>query len=261
LYSKNLEAFFFLPPRRLRHTPPFWRIVEMKKLDIFLFFSLFGNQRFLKRRTSGDYLLNGICGLCKSLTKQTLTMKSILFVGILSNLPALVLALMKSHSISSNILKKQNILDNIRRPWTTTTTTTTSTMLSVVKFDGTTNQWITTDPAKEGPEAGYGIWGTVLRGGPVPFMTRLTSPETYEQAVLKYMATDKVDRIVAQANMDKYLENPNDWSYYRTQGMDPDYVTIDTKGLFLRLVWASLVGVFVGRAVYSMVTGEPYNPQ
>jgi hypothetical protein len=181
-------------------------------------------------------------------------MKSILVLICILSLPAIVLSF---SSIPTTNKKNHNIISRYPRRHSTILLP----PLSVVKFDATTNQWVTTDPAKEGPEAGYGIWGTVLRGGPLPFFTRLTSPETYEQAVLKYMATDKVDRIVAQANMDKYLENPNDWSYYRTQGMDPDYVTIDTKGLLLRLVWASLVGVFVGRAVYSIVTGEPYNPQ
>ena len=136
---------------------------------------------------------------------------------------------------------------------------TSSSSLAVVKFDKQLNKWVTNNPSVEGPEAGYDIWGTAIRGGPSPFFTRLTSPETYEQAVLKFMAMDKVDRIVAQANMDNYLNNPNDWAYYRTQGMDPDYVTVDTKALTLRIVWSAIVLALAGRAIYSLVTGDSFN--
>jgi hypothetical protein len=34
-------------------------------------------------------------------------------------------------------------------------------------------------------------------------------PETYDQAVLKYMARDGCDRKEAQGNMDAFNENPN----------------------------------------------------
>jgi hypothetical protein len=133
--------------------------------------------------------------------------------------------------------------------------------LEAVTFDKKQNKWVTNKPELEGPEAGYDIWGTVIRGGPLPFFTRLTNPDTYEQAILKFMATDKVDRIKAQANMDNYLANANDWTYYRMQGMDPDYVTVDSKELTLRLVWSVVVLALGGRAIYSLVTGEPFNLQ
>jgi hypothetical protein len=134
-----------------------------------------------------------------------------------------------------------------------------ATSLRAVTFDKTANKWVTSKPESEGPEAGYDIWGTLIRGGPLPFFTRITSPDTYEQAVLKFMAMDKADRIVAQANMDNYLANANDWTYYRLQGMDPDYVTIDSKALTLRVVWSGIVLALVGRSIYSYVTGEPFN--
>lgn len=76
--------------------------------------------------------------------------------------------------------------------------------LSMVKYDG--SRWIPTKP-EEGPEAGYGIGKTLLLRGPKPFLTRLLSPDDYEQAVLKFMAGDKCSRIEAQANMDFYLES------------------------------------------------------
>lgn len=53
-----------------------------------------------------------------------------------------------------------------------------------VKFDKKLNKWITTKN-DEGPEAGYDIWGTLLRGGPKPFLARVFGPDQYEQAVLK----------------------------------------------------------------------------
>lgn len=34
----------------------------------------------------------------------------------------------------------------------------------------------------EGPEAGYGIIGSLYRAGPVPVFQRIVNPDTYEQA-------------------------------------------------------------------------------
>jgi hypothetical protein len=133
--------------------------------------------------------------------------------------------------------------------------------LQAVKFDKKENKFVTSNPATEGPEAGYDIWGTIIRGGPLPFFTRLFNPDTYEQAVLKYMVSDKVGRLEAQANMDKYLENPNDWTYFRLQGMKPDYVTVDQKALNLRIAWSSVVVGGLLRTAYSLATGEPFLPK
>ena len=79
------------------------------------------------------------------------------------------------------------------------------------KFDKTQNKWLPTSPEEE-PEAGYDIWGSLLRQGPNPFFNRLLRGEEYEQGVLKFMAGDNVDRNTAQAEMDAYLQNPNDWA-------------------------------------------------
>jgi hypothetical protein len=49
----------------------------------------------------------------------------------------------------------------------------------------------------EGPSAGYGIVGSLYRAGPVPFIQRIVNAESYEQAVLKYMAQEGCDRIVS----------------------------------------------------------------
>lgn len=56
---------------------------------------------------------------------------------------------------------------------------------------------ITNATQTEGPEAGYNIVGSLYRAGPMPAITRLTNPENYEQAVLKFMAKEKCDRVVS----------------------------------------------------------------
>ena len=79
------------------------------------------------------------------------------------------------------------------------------------RFDKAGNKWVATT-AEEGPEAGYDVWGSLIRQGPQPFFNRIFKADDYEQAVLKFMAGDKVDRNTAQAEMDAYLRNPNDWA-------------------------------------------------
>lgn len=73
----------------------------------------------------------------------------------------------------------------------------------VPKYDG--SKWIATVPNEDGPQAGYPPTKTLLLHGPRPYLTRLFQPDDYEQAVLKFMASDKVSRVEAQGNMDAYL--------------------------------------------------------
>ncbi|KAL7527610.1 hypothetical protein ACHAXR_002037 [Thalassiosira sp. AJA248-18] len=109
----------------------------------------------------------------------------------------------------------------------------------------------------EGPSAGYGIVGSLYRAGPVPFLQRLVNPDNYEQAVLKYMAQEKCDRVEAQGNMDAYLENPQDWAYQKMSEKNGapkrDYANanMDPKQIILSTVWAGVVVVFA----YDLVTG------
>jgi hypothetical protein len=79
------------------------------------------------------------------------------------------------------------------------------------RYDNVSNKWMPTSP-EEGPEAGYDILGSLLRQGPAPAFNRIFKAGDYEQAVLKFMAGDKVDRMTAQAEMDAYLSNPSDWA-------------------------------------------------
>lgn len=121
----------------------------------------------------------------------------------------------------------------------------------------TGSEWVTTKPELEGPEAGYPATRTLLRHGPKAFLIRTFQPDKYEQAVLKFMAVDKVDRDEAQGNMDAYFENPNDWAYDRMQfqktGRKVDYVSPpEGKTLALVLVWSTLVLSVTGRVAYSL---------
>jgi len=126
----------------------------------------------------------------------------------------------------------------------------------VPRFDKASQKWFpTTD--EEGPSAGYGIVGSLYRAGPVPFFQRIVNGDTYEQAVLKYMAQEKCDRKEAQGNMDAFLENPQDWAYQKMQeksgAAKKDYANanMDPKQIILSTVWACVVVVFA----YDLVTG------
>lgn len=130
------------------------------------------------------------------------------------------------------------------------------------RYDKAEGKWLVTSP-EEGPEAGYGPGKTLLLAGPKPFLTRLFSPDDYEQAVLKFMAGEKCSREVAQGNLDRYFENAQDWAFERLEAEKkgrpyPAYHVLDQKGLVLTLVWSTIVGAFGGRAIYSLATGVYY---
>jgi hypothetical protein len=65
-----------------------------------------------------------------------------------------------------------------------------------------------TDIPEEKAGSSYGPIGSLYRAGPKPFLQRIFNADTYDQAVLKYMAQSKCDRKEAQGNMDAFLENP-----------------------------------------------------
>jgi hypothetical protein len=125
------------------------------------------------------------------------------------------------------------------------------------------NKWIP-QTKEDLPAAGYDIFGTFLRHGPKPALTRITQPEDYEQAILKFMVQDQCDYISAQGNMDAYLRNPADWSYTRMEdtkrgvAQQRDYVTIQTGEIVLVLVWSGIVFALVGRAIYSATNGVDF---
>jgi hypothetical protein len=127
----------------------------------------------------------------------------------------------------------------------------------VPRYDNKLNRWTPSGP-EEGPGASYGPLGSLLRQGPSPFFTRIFNPDDYEQAVLKFMAGDKVDRTQAQANMDAYLRNPSDWQYNRIKGYAVDYSRLQPAQLILTLVWSSIVLSLIGRGIYCVVSGDNF---
>jgi hypothetical protein len=145
-------------------------------------------------------------------------------------------------------------------PPTTRSVSPSSVLHMVPKFVG--NKWVPQTP-EDGPEAGYDVIGTFLRQGPEPTLTRIFSPDDYEQAVLKFMATEKCDRNTAQGNMDAYLRNPPDWTYVRMEdqkrGFVRDYVTLKPLEVGKVIVWSTIVFALVGRAIYAITTGNRFN--
>lgn len=65
-------------------------------------------------------------------------------------------------------------------PVSRTVTGTASALSMAPKFDATANKWFPSS-AEEGPEAGYDMWGSLLRQGPNPFFQRLFQADEYEQ--------------------------------------------------------------------------------
>jgi len=124
------------------------------------------------------------------------------------------------------------------------------------KFDSETQRW----EAPPEDEESYGPSGSLLRFGPLPFAKRLTNPDEYEQAVLKYQATEKCTRMEAQGNMDAYFDNPQDWAMQKMEerkgGYKRDYTLIDTKKVVLTLTWAVIVTPIVFSIFFDLVSGN-----
>mmetsp|Transcript_13494 Transcript_13494/g.28512 ORF Transcript_13494/g.28512 Transcript_13494/m.28512 type:complete len:198 (-) Transcript_13494:42-635(-) len=166
--------------------------------------------------------------------------------GFVRNLVSLVLVLL-GHTSAFQVNNRKAV------------TSASATALSMApRFDSASQSWYPSDPEKEGPAAGYGIIGSLYRAGPVPVIQRVFNPDKYEQAVLKYMAQEGVNRVEAQGNMDAYLENPQDWAYQKmcekNKGAPKkDYANanMDPKQIILSTLWAGVVVVFF----YDLVTG------
>lgn len=141
------------------------------------------------------------------------------------------------------------------------TSTATSSLDMAPRYDKQAQVWYPTSP-DEGPEAGYPLVNTLLLHGPNPFVQRVINGAQYEQAVLKFMAQDKVDRQTAMGNMDAYFANPNDWAVNRLAaekgGYNPDYVTLKPKALALTLTWSAIVAVVASRVGWALYTGGDF---
>lgn len=123
------------------------------------------------------------------------------------------------------------------------------------KFSKATDRWEPPDGYDQ--EETYGPVGSLLRQGPAPFITRLTKADEYEQAVLKYMASEDVSRIEAQGNMDAYFNNAADWAYRKMEekrgAPKVDYNKIKTKDVTLALIWALMITPLLLRIVFLIV--------
>lgn len=103
--------------------------------------------------------------------------------------------------------------------------------------------------------------GALLRQGPGPFITRLAKPDDYEQAVLKYQATEGCTRLEAMANMDAYFNNAADWAFQKNAEKNGapkvDYSILKKGQAAKTVVWALGITPFLTRIAYIMaVTGK-----
>jgi len=137
-----------------------------------------------------------------------------------------------------------------------------SSSLSMVSFDRQTERWIP-DRDEESAEAGYGLAGSLLRSGPLPCFKRVTNPDKYDQAVLKFMAQDLCDRNEAQGNMDAFFANPNDWQYQRLQEKNNgapkyDYANArsNPKDVVLTVTWALIVVAWFANFINDCINGK-----
>jgi hypothetical protein len=123
-----------------------------------------------------------------------------------------------------------------------------SSLEMVPKFNPAEQKWIPSSE-EESDTASYPPVRSLLRHGPKAFSVRVTQPGMYDQAVLKFMAGDKVVRWEAQGNIDRFNENGQDWIFERLEskrkGYKLDYVTLDPKQVVLSSVWAGIVFWFV----------------
>ena len=129
-----------------------------------------------------------------------------------------------------------------------------SSLAMAPRFDPSEQRWYPSTE-EESAEAGYPPIRSLLRHGPSAFLVRTTQPDKYDQAVLKFMATDQADRWTAQGNMDRYFENAQDWAFERLEaerkGIKLDYVTLNKKNVFLSSIWAGIVFWFLTKLVES----------
>ncbi|KAL7481718.1 hypothetical protein ACHAW6_007394 [Cyclotella cf. meneghiniana] len=128
------------------------------------------------------------------------------------------------------------------------------------RFDRSTGRWFTDDPSEQAGSS-YGPIGSLYRAGPKPFLQRIFNADTYDQAVLKYMAQAGCDRKEAQGNMDAFLENPQDWAYQKTAEANGAFVkdyanaNMSPKQVTLSTIWGLGVVYFFGNLAYNGIQG------
>ena len=98
---------------------------------------------------------------------------------------------------------------------------------------------------------------SLLRNGPIPFLTRLTQGDKYEQAVYKYMFDSREsDLEEAQANMDAFFSTPDVWAEQKmleNQGKRAVFKyakPLDGERVVLSLTWGAFVIFIIGRVLW-----------
>jgi hypothetical protein len=103
----------------------------------------------------------------------------------------------------------------------------------------------------------YPPYLSLLRNGPLPLLTRLTSPDKYQQAIYKYQFESKeTDLQEAQANMDAFFSAPDVWAEQKMKEQRGEReVYMYNKPLIpervaLSVVWGSIVLFGIGKIVW-----------
>ena len=129
-------------------------------------------------------------------------------------------------------------------------------------FDKTTQRWIPAS-TEDSAAGAYDALGSLLRQGPKAYFTRITNPDQYDQACLKFMAQEGCSYQMAQGNLDRMNENMQDWIMERMEaekkGRKIDYVTLDQQQVALTVVWGTAITALLARGVYVAITGDSYN--
>jgi hypothetical protein len=113
-----------------------------------------------------------------------------------------------------------------------------SSKLPLPTLNKETNRW-EKSPLDDGKYP-YDAIGSALRHGPSPFLTRVFNADEYEQGILKYMATAKVDRAEATGNIDAKLNNAIDWAYQKMEVSE-----FETTLFHLQIMLISSMLIFV----------------
>mmetsp|Transcript_32067 Transcript_32067/g.47167 ORF Transcript_32067/g.47167 Transcript_32067/m.47167 type:complete len:185 (+) Transcript_32067:36-590(+) len=109
----------------------------------------------------------------------------------------------------------------------------------------------------------YSLPETLVRAGPVSLLTRVTSPDKYEQSILRYMyESQTTDVTTAQGNMDAFFRAPDVWAEQKMLEQRGDREVYDYgKGptfdrIVLATVWGSFVSGLIGRVLWQLVHGN-----
>jgi len=103
----------------------------------------------------------------------------------------------------------------------------------------------------------YPPYLSLIRNGPLPLLTRITSPDKYAQAVYKYQFESKeTDLGEAQANMDAFFSAPDVWAEQKLKEQRGEREVnvynkdLDSERVVLSVIWGSMVLFGVGKIVW-----------